>query len=699
MVIFALMGFASAFHGRRGGEVIPDRPAGEPEIFVYLSDMEEFQNDGEENEMKKRAAACLLSAAMVLSAFPSVTAMADDDDQVFRTLYDSEVTTLNYLTTSTTNDYKIAANTIDCLVDYDQFGNITPGLAESWESNDDMTVWTFHIREGAKWVNNEGDEMADVTANDWVTAARYVNDAAHDCDNQYMYNTGAIVHNAQAYYDYTAYMLASDGGKEETDADGNELTPVDEVAPESIGVEATDDYTLVYTLDSPCSFFPTIVSYTSYMPVCQDCLDEYGDSFAIDNESMWYNGAYILDTYEPQEEHVLLRNDSYWDKDNVHLTEIDQIYNADASTVEASMYKNGEIDEASIPSDLLDSWLNDDATKDEVHSTRADTSFSYFYMFNFDPEFDKEYEPENWKIAVNNEDFRKSLMYALDRVKALTVKDPYHPEALLNNTVTPANFTAAAGKDYTEYEPLASYTEGDSFDEKAAVEYRDKARKELEEAGCTFPVKVLMPYNPSSTNWDKECQVIEQQMEGLLGSDYIDIIVQAGPETGFLSAVRRSGAYAFMKCNWGADYADPQTWTEPFKPDNGYGFWDKSEDESTQAVYQEWSAAVAKADAIYDDEAARYEAYAEAEKILLDHAIIVPYSIDGGGFEASRISVLEGEYAPYGVANLRYKFKTLHDDSMSMDEFSDALAQWEKERSASIASETDAETVTEAATE
>ena len=60
---------------------------------------------------------------------------------------------------------------------------------------------------------------------------------------------------------------------------------------------------------------------------------------------------------------------------------------------------------------------------------------------------------------------------------------------------------------------------------------------------------------------------------------------------------------------------------------------------------------------------------------------------------------MEGEYAPYGVANLRYKFKTLHDDSMSMDEFSDSLAQWEKERSASIASETDAETVTEAATE
>lgn len=52
--------------------------------------------------------------------------------------------------------------------------------------------------------------------------------------------------------------------------------------------------------------------------------------------------------------------------------------------------------------------------------------------------------------------------------------------------------------------------------------------EELTAEGATFPVKVLMPYNPSSTNWDKECQVVEQQLEGLLGSDYIDVIVEAG---------------------------------------------------------------------------------------------------------------------------------------------------------------------------
>lgn len=651
----------------------------------------------EEIVMKKtgRILAGLLTGMMALSLAACGSSSSGSSDSgsgengektTFRSLYSGEVQTLNYLTTSTTNDYAISANIIDCLVDYDQYGNITPGLAESWESNDDMTEWTFHIRKGVKWVDNNGKEMADVTANDWVAAARYVNDAAHESDNQYMYDTGAVVHNAQAYYDYTAYMLASENGTKDTDADGEKLEPVDPVNAEDIGVEAPDDYTLVYKLDAPCSFFTSIVSYTSYMPVSQACLDEYGDSFGLDNESLWYNGAFILSTYEPQEKHVLTKNASYWDKDHVYLDEVVSTYNADASSVEANMYKNGEIDYASISADLLDSWLKDDAVKDEVHGSRPNNSFSYFFCFNFDPQFDAEYEPDNWKLAVNNENFRKAMMASMDRVKALTVSEPYNPESLLNNTVTPANFAAAAGKDYTQYDALKDITNGDSFDAAKAVEYRDKAKEELEKEGCTFPVKVLMPYNPSVTNWDKECQVLEQQMESVLGTDFIDIIVQAGPETGFLSAVRRSGAYAFMKCNWGADYADPQTWAEPFTEGNNYNFWDISEDEGTQAIYQEWTDKVTEAEAICTDDEARYNTFAEAEKLLIDHAIIVPFEISNGGYTASKVNPLEGEFAPYGVALQRYKFQHLGEKSMSMDEFNTALAEWEEARTKALES-------------
>ena len=90
--------------------------------------------------------------------------------------------------------------------------------------------------------------------------------------------------------------------------------------------------------------------------------------------------------------------------------------------------------------------------------------------------------------------------------------------------------------------------------------------EELTAAGVTFPIKVQMPYNPSSTDWDKQCQVFKQQLEGVLndGFDFIDIIITAGPSDSFLSSVRRNGKFAFLQCNWGADYSDPQTETDPF---------------------------------------------------------------------------------------------------------------------------------------
>ena len=164
--------------------------------------------------MKKfeKVLAVFLSTVMAfsMSACNNSEKSAVKDNSVYRKLYSKEVTSMNYLTESGVSSNKICANVVDCLVEYDQYGNIMPSLAESWEHNDDMTEWTFHIRKGVKWVDKNGSAVADVTANDWVSAAVYVNDARNDSDIQYMYNTGAIVRNAQQYYDYTAYLLKAE---------------------------------------------------------------------------------------------------------------------------------------------------------------------------------------------------------------------------------------------------------------------------------------------------------------------------------------------------------------------------------------------------------------------------------------------------------------------------------------------------------
>ena len=51
---------------------------------------------------------------------------------IYRKLYSSEVTTLNYLSTGTTLEFEPAANVMDTLVEYDKFGTVQPALATSW---------------------------------------------------------------------------------------------------------------------------------------------------------------------------------------------------------------------------------------------------------------------------------------------------------------------------------------------------------------------------------------------------------------------------------------------------------------------------------------------------------------------------------------------------------------------------------------
>ena len=133
-------------------------------------------------KMTKRLLAVALAMVMVLSlaacggnaesnapaATQTEAAAPVAENAVFRKLYASEVTTLNYLITTQENEMSIAANVVDCLVEYDSYGNIEPALALEWNSNEDATVWTFKLREGVKWVDKDGNEVAEVTAHDFV---------------------------------------------------------------------------------------------------------------------------------------------------------------------------------------------------------------------------------------------------------------------------------------------------------------------------------------------------------------------------------------------------------------------------------------------------------------------------------------------------------------------------------------------------
>lgn len=616
--------------------------------------------------MKKFIASILMVALLAVSCFAGFGFAEEAGDSVFRTLYASEITTLNYLYTATTNEFALAANVIDTLVEYDKYGNVQPSLAESWDVSEDGIVYTFHLRDGITWVDGNGEYYADVVAEDFVTAAKYVLDAQNASSTADIM-TGLIA-GANEYYLGTS-----------TPEEGEDPYPVTEW--DTVGVKALDEKTVEYTLYHPTPYFLSSLTYVCFMPVNAQFLEEKGADFGVatSNDSILYCGAYILSEFKPQEKRVYTANESYWDRENVFIDVIEQTYNKEAETLSPELYRRGEIDSASIDNTIADEWLNDPEAADLIHPVRNTSFYSYFFAFNFDPEFDEAYEPANWAIAVNNEAFRKSFYYGLDRIKAMYVYEPDNPEMLLCNTITLPDFVTWEGVDYVNYGAVADITalgEG-TYDEEKALEYRDQAIAELTEAGATFPIKVLMPYNPATTGWDEMCVVVEQQLEGLLGTDYIDIIVEAGPSSGFLSEVRRCGKYAFMLCNWGPDYADPETYTDPLYLDNSYNFMDKF---ANQDDMTEYYALVDAAKAVTDDIDARYTAFAEAEAYVINKAYVVPFGNTSGGYTASRLDPFSSQYAPFGISNERYKGTVLLDEPMNTDEFFDAYDAWLEER-------------------
>ena len=632
------------------------------------------------------------------------------DEQVYRSLYSSEVTTMNYLVSSTTYELVVGANTIDSLVENDTYGNILPCGAESWEVSEDGLTWTFHLRAGQYWYDADGNQKDPVTANDYVAAARYVCDSAMDSNNSYLMD-GWIV-NAEELLNYTAAQLAepveqgTEAGEDQDyviDANGiiyegsdwnketekyDTWTEVPAVTPEDLGVEAVDDLTLVYHLVKPRPYFLTALQFGTYWPAPASLLAELGDAYGLDNYSMWFNGAYILSEFKPQEKRIYTKNVNNWDAEHIYIERIEQTCNTEAATLAPELFLRGEVDGADIGSDIVADWLSDPEKSQMISSSRVIGDYSYFFGFNFEPKFDAEYEPENWAIAVNNENFRKAVFHGIDRDGYIAAKYPGDDPSIHKiNTVTPKGFSVNNGKDYVFYGGLAKYTEGESFDPELAVQFRDAAKAELEAAGCKFPIKVPVNYNTSSTTWANCTVVLEQQLEELLGADFIDIIVVPYSGSSFLGETRRNGNYALQELNWGADFMDPETWADPFERKNNYNFFcnetleqdginQYTKTEETAALIDQYFELVDAAREETGDMNARYEAFAAAESFYIDHAIVVPGFISGGSYQATKLNGFEGQYAMMGQSSSRYKGQHVYKTAMSQDMYDAQYAEW-----------------------
>ena len=120
-----------------------------------------------------------------------LTGIAYSEDTTDTYLYSSEITTLNYLTTSVAQNQKALANFADTLVEYDAYGNVVPCLAESWTQSDGGLTWTFNLRKDAKWFDCGG-----YLCSTWLTQEKFTwvkNEKYWDADNIFITKVDYIV--------------------------------------------------------------------------------------------------------------------------------------------------------------------------------------------------------------------------------------------------------------------------------------------------------------------------------------------------------------------------------------------------------------------------------------------------------------------------------------------------------------------------
>lgn len=295
----------------------------------------------------------------------------------------------------------------------------------------------------------------------------------------------------------------------------------------------------------------------------------------------------------------------------------------------------------------------------------------------------------NKEAAVVSPDlYLRGEITSLDVPSSLLQDWMNDPDHIIINTFTPPDFVAMNGSDFVNIGGMAKYTndENNLSNPDLALELKEQAIADLTAKGVTFPIKILMPYNGGAT-WGNRCQVIKQQMESLLGSDFIEICFEAYISS-FLDFTRRCGNYAMQECNEEATFADPATFTMMFDEDNNFSFFYACEevDENGNNLFDVYMEKLNYAKSQTTDLSERYKAFADAEAYLPDNAIAIPFGLGvlSAGYTSSHANPFEGARSPLGVSNERYKYSYVYNETMNSEQYYKLQEQWEKDKIAAL---------------
>ncbi|MBS5283823.1 MAG: hypothetical protein KHY46_08140 [Clostridiales bacterium] len=560
------------------------------------------------------------------------------------------------LNTEKANDLNVLCNLYSPLVEVDNMGKLQPAVATEWGTEDGGLTWTFKLRDDVKWVDINGNVKADCTAQDWITAMEWVLNFHKNSGN----NTSmplALIAGAEDYYNYTKELPA----EEAMALDTSKML-------EMVGIEAPDDYTLIYHCAQNAPYFDTVATSACLYPISQALIDELGveNMVGMTNENMWYNGPYFETTFTMNNEKVLTANPTYWDKDAV-LFDTVTVRMVDA-TLQYQLWQNGELDNIALSEADLRTIYDDENNAD--HNFLAETrpkKFSYQMHFNFDKKLEDGTPDENWNKAVANEAFRLSMYYGLDLNKYWARTNFIAPLHCENVAYTMKGLLYYSdGTDYVDKVieklglPESDGTNSRRYDAAKAEEYKKQAMEELAAKGVTFPVNIDYYIIAGDQNALDKATVLKQVFAEGLGEDYVNLNIKTYVSSQSKEVVQPALGSFYIN-GWGADYGDPANFIdqERYGYDQAYYSMNYSRineatDEDLIATYKEFSELAEKAGEIYDDMDARYDAYVDAEVYLLQHALTIPmeYEIQ---WQLTKVNDYSKMNAMFGAQNYTYK--------------------------------------------
>ena len=603
-------------------------------------------------------------------------------DLVLAHLASTEISTFNLLNSQTQADVQYLTNMLDGLVEADSYGNIVPGIATDWVTEDGGKTWTFHLRDNVTWVDVNGNEKAKLTADDFMTGMEWVlNFYKNDSANVSM--PSEMIQGAKEYYEYTK-TLTEEQAYQLTAGDGSKFR-------EMVGIETPDDYTLVYHCTAAKPYFDTVMAYICMYPMAQGMVDELGVEGVqgMNNENMWYNGCYLMTSYVQGNEKLFVPNPAYWDSDCKRFDSI-TVKMVESNDVAYQLYQSGETDYVELSESNVKTISSDENNPYHDKMVEWKKTFSSIQMkFNYDKRNEDGSDDNNWNRAVANENFRKAWYYGLDFTDYFSRYNAINPMSCENNTYTMNGLCYTSdGTDYTELvkkELGLAEENGETparLDRTKAEEYKQKAIEELTAQGVTFPVEVDYYISGSNQTALDTATVLKQVFADSLGEDFVTLNIGT-----YVSSVRKEvyepQLQSIAITGWIPDYGDPQNYMsqETYGNDNAYytvlvsnanDLEDNEQNKAVLGLYKEFTALVEAADVISEKDA-RYAAYAKAEAFLLDHAMNIPVYHDIG-WVLTKINPYSKMNAVYGIQNWKIKNWETNSDGYSTELLAEDIA-------------------------